>query len=169
MIRLSWGVQRVRAACNGQQGCGGAIVLPLDITAPAAELHGAAVAADNAFEGAGVDYLVHNAGQYISLCSRHEDVCILIHQLGTRSLLRLQREDALVALPAPQPRSHCGQAGPSTAAVDCVSRPRVMNDGLPSLMVASPLQVPASMQLWRRFPPRWQMRCSSSMCWGQLP
>ena len=39
------------------------MVLPLDITAPTAELHGAAVAADNAFDGAGVDYLVHNAGQ----------------------------------------------------------------------------------------------------------
>ncbi|CAK0786872.1 hypothetical protein CVIRNUC_010086 [Coccomyxa viridis] len=55
-------LERVRAACNDQQGCGGAMVLPLDITAPTAELHGAAVAADNAFDGAGVDYLVHNAG-----------------------------------------------------------------------------------------------------------
>ena len=58
-------VQRVQAACNDRQSCGGAMVLPLDITAPTAELHGAVVAADNAFDGAGVDYLVHNAGQYL--------------------------------------------------------------------------------------------------------
>eukprot|EP00199_Chlamydomonas_sp_CCMP681_P002667 CAMPEP_0119109782 /NCGR_PEP_ID=MMETSP1180-20130426/23323_1 /TAXON_ID=3052 ORGANISM="Chlamydomonas cf sp, Strain CCMP681" /NCGR_SAMPLE_ID=MMETSP1180 /ASSEMBLY_ACC=CAM_ASM_000741 /LENGTH=342 /DNA_ID=CAMNT_0007095743 /DNA_START=116 /DNA_END=1144 /DNA_ORIENTATION=+ len=38
------------------------IVLPVDITAPFAQLEAAAAAADAAFGGAGVDYLFHNAG-----------------------------------------------------------------------------------------------------------
>ena len=37
-------------------------MLPLDICSPAPQLHAAAMEADNAFDGAGVDYLVHNAG-----------------------------------------------------------------------------------------------------------
>ena len=37
-------------------------MLPLDLCAPFAELHVAAAQADTAFGGAGVDYLVHNAG-----------------------------------------------------------------------------------------------------------
>ena len=46
----------------GMEGCAGARVLPLDICSPAPQLHEAAMEADNAFDGAGVDYLVHNAG-----------------------------------------------------------------------------------------------------------
>ena len=38
--------------------------------------------------------------------------------------------DALMALPVPQARSHCGQAGSLTAAVDCVSRLCVMREGI---------------------------------------
>ena len=45
-----------------REGCAGAMVLPLDICSPTSQLHEAAVEADNAFEGAGVDYLIHNAG-----------------------------------------------------------------------------------------------------------
>ncbi len=37
-------------------------LLPLDLCAPDSEMHEAAVKADNAFDGAGVDILVHNAG-----------------------------------------------------------------------------------------------------------
>jgi NAD(P)-dependent dehydrogenase (short-subunit alcohol dehydrogenase family) len=39
-----------------------ALVLPLDMTGPQAELESAAKAANEAFGGAGVDFLVHNAG-----------------------------------------------------------------------------------------------------------
>jgi NAD(P)-dependent dehydrogenase (short-subunit alcohol dehydrogenase family) len=39
------------------------LVLPLDLTGDAAGLEAAAAAADRAFDGAGIDYLVHNAGK----------------------------------------------------------------------------------------------------------
>ena len=58
-LSVSAGVQ---AACMEMEGCAGAVVLPLDICSPASQLHEAAVEADNAFSGEGVDYLVHNAG-----------------------------------------------------------------------------------------------------------
>lgn len=39
-------------------------VLPLDMCAPFADLQKAAVRADDVFDGAGVDYLIHNAGSF---------------------------------------------------------------------------------------------------------
>ena len=53
--------QAVKAQCAARSGAE-AEVLPVDLTAPFEALHEAAVAADAAFDGAGVDYLVHNAG-----------------------------------------------------------------------------------------------------------
>ena len=35
--------------------------------------------------------------------------------------------------------------------------------------VLRPLQGPASMLQLKRYPLRWQSRCSSSTCWAQLP
>ncbi len=52
-----------------EEGCAGAMVLPLDICSPTSQLHDAAVEADNAFDGAGVDYLIHNAGLLTVLSS----------------------------------------------------------------------------------------------------
>ena len=66
--RLSACLQRVQAACLEQQSCAGVTLLPLDLCAPASQMHEAAVKADNAFDGAGVDYLVHNAGEASCLC-----------------------------------------------------------------------------------------------------
>lgn len=50
-----------------RQGCAGVRVLALDLCAPASEMLEAAVEADNAFDGSGVDYLVHNAGRLAAL------------------------------------------------------------------------------------------------------
>lgn len=46
-------------------------MLPVDLCAPFESLHEAAVAADAAFDGAGVDYLVHNAGAPHPCRARH--------------------------------------------------------------------------------------------------
>lgn len=40
-----------------------AMVLPFDLTAPYEELHQVAQAADGAFGSAGVDFMIHNAGE----------------------------------------------------------------------------------------------------------
>ena len=66
--RLSACLQRVQVACLEQQSCAGVTLLPLDLCAPASQMHKAAVKADNAYDGAGVDYLVHNAGEASWLC-----------------------------------------------------------------------------------------------------
>lgn len=42
---------------------GHTLVVPFDLCAPYEELEKAAAAADAAFGGAGIDYLVHNAGE----------------------------------------------------------------------------------------------------------
>jgi NAD(P)-dependent dehydrogenase (short-subunit alcohol dehydrogenase family) len=54
-------LQSVAAECSSAYGSH-VEVLPLDLCAPFTELHEAATKADTAFGGAGVDYLVHNAG-----------------------------------------------------------------------------------------------------------
>lgn len=54
-------LQQVGAACKEAYGTE-VEVLPLDMCAPFAELQSAAVRADDVFDGAGVDYLIHNAG-----------------------------------------------------------------------------------------------------------
>ncbi len=78
MASVLWAcLQRVQAACMDREGCAGAMVLPLDICSPTSQLHEAAVEADNAFEGAGVDYLIHNAGMltvavFSSLHDKHQ-------------------------------------------------------------------------------------------------
>ena len=64
-------VQRVQEACMDRQGCAGARVLELDLCAPASEMHEAAMEADNAFDGSGVDYLVHNAGRLAAFLCTH--------------------------------------------------------------------------------------------------
>ena len=56
-------MQAVAAQCATAHGAE-AEVLPLDLCSPYAELHKAAVSADAAFDGAGVDYLLHNAGMW---------------------------------------------------------------------------------------------------------
>jgi NAD(P)-dependent dehydrogenase (short-subunit alcohol dehydrogenase family) len=53
--------QAVKESCRGKYA-GDILVLPLDMTAPQAELDAAAKAAGEAFGGAGIDFLVHNAG-----------------------------------------------------------------------------------------------------------
>jgi len=53
--------QRVKESCTGRYASD-ALVLPFDLSAPAAELEAVARGADAAFGGAGVDYLIHNAG-----------------------------------------------------------------------------------------------------------
>ena len=62
-LTLHCRLQSVAAQCTAGHGTE-VEVLPLDLCAPYAELHAAAVAADAAFDGAGVDYLVHNAGAW---------------------------------------------------------------------------------------------------------
>ena len=55
--------QAVQQLCEQTHGCKGVLVLPLDVTSEPAKLTAAAEEADAAFDGAGVDYLVHNAGK----------------------------------------------------------------------------------------------------------
>lgn len=96
------------------------MVLPLDITAPITELHGAAVAADNAFDGAGVDYLVHNAGPPTESSFRQQELCFLVKPPGAWSMLRLQRKGALIALPVPRAHFHCRLADSFPAVTLCI-------------------------------------------------
>jgi hypothetical protein len=58
--RLPLPSQRVKAACKADPA--DVLVLPFDLLAPDADLEAAAAAADAAFGGAGIDFLVHNAG-----------------------------------------------------------------------------------------------------------
>ena len=60
-----------------REGCPGVKVLPLDLCSSAAQLHEAATEADNAFDGAGVDYLIHNAG-VLPIRPRYSISCLLI-------------------------------------------------------------------------------------------
>ena len=60
---VSGGTQEVRALCESSHGGAGVVVLPLDVCGAPATLEAAAEAANAAFDAAGVDYLVHNAGQ----------------------------------------------------------------------------------------------------------
>lgn len=57
------------------------LVLPFDLCGDYAELEKAAAAADAAFDGAGVDYLVHNAGAQTS-AARCLMQCCPLHWLG---------------------------------------------------------------------------------------
>lgn len=59
--RSSEKLQRVKDACSGAHS-GDIVLLPLDLTGPQASLEDAARRADEAFGGAGVDFLIHNAG-----------------------------------------------------------------------------------------------------------
>ncbi len=61
-------LQQVGAACKEAYGTE-VEVLPLDVCAPFADLQGAAAKADDVFDGAGVDYLIHNAGSSLCLAS----------------------------------------------------------------------------------------------------
>ena len=54
-------MQDVRKACVAK-GAADVLVLPLDLTGSFDQLEAAAAAADEAFGGAGVDYLIQNAG-----------------------------------------------------------------------------------------------------------
>lgn len=40
------------------------LILPFDLCGPYSDLEAAAHSADQAFEGAGIDYIIHNAGSY---------------------------------------------------------------------------------------------------------
>ena len=51
-------------------------MLPLDLNGPFSAMEEAAAVADQAFDGAGVDFLVHNAGEASWLCARDvETMC----------------------------------------------------------------------------------------------
>lgn len=52
-------------------------VLALDLTAPYSELQAAAALSDGAFGGAGIDYLVHNAGVPHTCMHTAQGSCIL--------------------------------------------------------------------------------------------
>jgi NAD(P)-dependent dehydrogenase (short-subunit alcohol dehydrogenase family) len=52
-------LQRVKEACADPSAV---LVLPFDLLGSEADLQKAAQAADAAFGGAGIDYLIHNAG-----------------------------------------------------------------------------------------------------------
>uniref|UniRef100_A0A383WEJ1 Ketoreductase domain-containing protein n=1 Tax=Tetradesmus obliquus TaxID=3088 RepID=A0A383WEJ1_TETOB len=52
-------LQRVKEACLDPSAV---LVLPFDLLGPEADLAAAAAAADGAFGGAGIDFLIHNAG-----------------------------------------------------------------------------------------------------------
>jgi hypothetical protein len=56
-------LQSVGRACEGVREGTQVEVLPLDLCGAFSELQEAAARADDAFEGAGVDYLMHNAGE----------------------------------------------------------------------------------------------------------
>lgn len=53
--------------CPMRRACMQAVVLPFDLCGSYADLERAAAAADAAFDGAGVDFLVHNAGEANSI------------------------------------------------------------------------------------------------------
>lgn len=77
----------MRALCEGSYGGAGVVVLPLNVCGGPPALEAAAEAANAAFDAAGVDYLVHNAGQCsfllpfpltpacLSRCDRHDNRC----------------------------------------------------------------------------------------------
>ncbi|CAL5222280.1 g4619 [Coccomyxa viridis] len=98
-------LERVQAACMDREGCAGAMVLPLDICSPTSQLHEAAVEADNAFEGAGVDYLIHNAGasQHAAVEEVSTEVAEQMFQLNVLGPIALTR----AALPFLLSRGHC--------------------------------------------------------------
>lgn len=66
-------MQRVRASCVKPPDV---LVLPFDLMASSDKLQAAAKAADEAFGGAGVDYLIHNAGEEGSLQGMCDDAVI---------------------------------------------------------------------------------------------
>lgn len=53
-------VQRTRAGCRVPDNV---LVLPFDLMDSTEKLQAAAKAADEAFDGAGIDFLIHNAGE----------------------------------------------------------------------------------------------------------
>lgn len=57
---LSYAVQRVRSQCPRPSDV---VVLPFDLLGGSEALQAAAKAADGAFGAAGVDFLIHNAGE----------------------------------------------------------------------------------------------------------
>ena len=64
---LPWGMQRVKASLPTQPD--NVLVLPFDLCGDYTELEQAAATADAAFGGAGVDYLIHNAGGTNTYCT----------------------------------------------------------------------------------------------------
>jgi NAD(P)-dependent dehydrogenase (short-subunit alcohol dehydrogenase family) len=61
-------LQAVKEACPDPSAV---LVLPFDLLGPEAGLEAAAQTADGAFGGAGIDYLIHNAGAAAQLQSSH--------------------------------------------------------------------------------------------------
>lgn len=76
MAAFDW-EQAVSRACKEASEGAEVEVLPVDLCGPFSQLHEASVRADDAFEGAGVDYLVHNAGRSASPSSLEifDDLC----------------------------------------------------------------------------------------------
>ena len=69
--------QAVQARCREVAKGGKVEVLALDLTAPYSELQAAAALSDGAFGGAGIDYLVHNAGVPHTCMHTAQGFCIL--------------------------------------------------------------------------------------------
>ncbi|CAL8465292.1 g4827 [Coccomyxa elongata] len=97
-------LQQVGAACREAYGSE-VEVLPLDVCAAFSELHSAAVTADAAFEGAGIDYFIHNAGasQHAAVEDTTTEVAEQMFQLNVLGPLALTR----AVLPFLLSRGHC--------------------------------------------------------------
>jgi NAD(P)-dependent dehydrogenase (short-subunit alcohol dehydrogenase family) len=85
----------VKKAClQAAQQAGSSIqveVLPLDLTGPFQQLEAAAAAADSAFGGRGVDYLLHNAGRVRLEVEGDELQTPLVSGVGTGWVLQCPR------------------------------------------------------------------------------
>lgn len=101
--------QRVKASCAGKHASE-ALLLPLDVTAPASDLEAAAAEADAAFGGAGVDFLIHNAGasQHAQAAATDAAVSRTLLELNALGPIALTR----AALPHMLARKRCAAGGP---------------------------------------------------------
>eukprot|EP00877_Chromochloris_zofingiensis_P006070 jgi/Chrzof1/1716/Cz10g18120.t1 len=85
-------LQKVKMACTGPHA-DQILILPFDLCGPYSDLEAAAHSADQAFEGAGIDYIIHNAGaSQHALCSTTTAaVTDQMFQLNTLGPIKLTR------------------------------------------------------------------------------
>ncbi|EIE23214.1 NAD(P)-binding protein [Coccomyxa subellipsoidea C-169] len=97
-------LEQVGTACKEAYGTE-VEVLPLDVCAPFADLQGAAAKADDVFDGAGVDYFIHNAGasQHAAVEDTTTEVAEKMFELNVLGPIALTR----AALPFLLSRGHC--------------------------------------------------------------